>query len=573
MEALNTFTLKALLERSSKYFPLNVALTNLKGESVTYAVFYNRVQAVSQFLQKRGISPGDRVAILSENMINWPIAYFAVTSMGAVVVPILPDFHINEIKHIIRHAECKAVFCSQRFLDEITGMQTEDLQTVIRMDDFKQIGKEDKKDILKDILEWGEESLEKVKKTAQQIVSKKKPPLQDAPVEEDLAAIIYTSGTTGNSKGVMLTHRNIVFDAVSTRKIITLSPEDRLLSILPLAHTYECTIGLITPLMYGASITYLDRPPTPMILVSALAKVKPTVMLSVPLVIEKIFKKRIQPEFQKNKLIALFYHRIPMVRKRLHRIAGKKLMKTFGGRLRFFGIGGAALSPEVEAFLLDANFPYAVGYGLTETAPLVAAMGPDMHRYRSTGPALEGIEIKIYEPNPETGEGEIRVRGDNVMKGYFKDPDRTREVMTEDGWFKTGDLGYLDQDGFLFIKGRLKNVIVGPSGENIYPEQIEAVLNEFDCVLESLVYQEDGKLIGKVYLDHDVLDERFHVKHLTEKEVREKVLELLQDIRHRANERLSSFSRLHQLIEQTEPFERTPTQKIRRFLYINGVRK
>jgi len=200
-------------------------------------------------------------------------------------------------------------------------------------------------------------------------------------------------------------------------------------------------------------------------------------------------------------------------------------------------------------------------------------MGPDMHRYRSTGPALEGIEIKIYEPNPETGEGEIRVRGDNVMKGYFKDPDRTREVMTEDGWFKTGDLGYLDQDGFLFIKGRLKNVIVGPSGENIYPEQIEAVLNEFDCVLESLVYQEDGKLIGKVYLDHDVLDERFHVKHLTEKEVREKVLELLQDIRHRANERLSSFSRLHQLIEQTEPFERTPTQKIRRFLYINGVRK
>ncbi|HHJ53276.1 MAG TPA: long-chain fatty acid--CoA ligase [Caldithrix abyssi] len=567
MEPLQKYTLKDLLERSAKNFPLTPALANLKGEKITYAIFYNRVQTVVRFLQNQGIAPGDKVALVSENMINWPIAYFAVTSMGAVVVPILPDFHINEIKHIIRHAECKAVFCSGRFVDEIVEMKPREL-LVIRLEDFKQV-EQGKKDILQDILDWGEEGLDKMKKTAQELVGKKKSQQANIPDEHDLAAIIYTSGTTGNSKGVMLTHRNIVFDAVSTKKIITLTPEDRLLSILPLAHTYECTIGLVTPLMYGACIYYLDRPPTPMILVSALAKVRPTVMLSVPLVIEKIFKKRIQPEFHKNKFIELLYTRIPVIRKRLHKLAGKKLRKTFGGRLRFFGIGGAPLSPEVEAFLIEADFPYAIGYGLTETSPLVAGMGPQMRKFRSTGPALDGVEIKIHEPNPETGEGEIWVRGDNVMLGYYKDPDRTREVLTEDGWFKTGDLAYMDEDGYLFIKGRSKNVIVGPSGENIYPEQIEAVLNEFDCVLEALVYENQGKLVAKVYLDYDVLDERFHVKKLTEKEVREKVAARLEEIRQQVNQRVSSFSRLQKIVEQTKPFERTPTQKIKRFLYVN----
>jgi len=564
---LTQLTLQRLLERSARSFAANIAVSTVKGEGVTYAVFYNRVQSVIQFLKNQGVGHGDKVAILSENMPNWGIAYFAITSMGAVAVPILPDFHLNEIKHIIRHAHCKALFTSTRFLEEIETLSPETLPLIIRINDFKQVVRSEKKDIFKDILEWGDRELSKLKETAQKLAGKEAASPPDAPAEEDIAVIIYTSGTTGNSKGVMLSHKNLVSDALATKDIIVLTEEDRLLSILPLAHTYECTIGMIIPLMYGSSIYYLDRPPTPTILTAALAQVKPTIMLSVPLVIEKIFKVRIQPEFHKNKVISGLY-RIPFIRRKLHQIAGKKLMATFGGQIRFFGIGGAALAPEVEKFLLEAGFPYAIGYGLTETAPLVAGMAPERAKFRSTGPALRGVEIKIHEPDSATGEGEIWVRGANVMLGYYKDPDRTKEVLTDDGWFKTGDLGLLDEEGYLFIKGRSKNVIVGPSGENIYPEQIEAILGEFDCVAESLVYGDNGKIKARVYLDYEKLDAKFGVNSMTEKEAREKVTRLLDEIRLELNQKVSSFSRVQELIEQTEPFEKTPTQKIKRYLYL-----
>ncbi len=555
-------TFKTVLEESAKKFPLQTALAKIDDAPLTYATFYNRVQTITQFLKERGIGPKDTVALLSENMPNWGIAYFAVTSMGATIVPILPDFHPNEIHHILRHARCKAVFVSARHLDTIREGSYDDIHTIIRLNDFKLVDESVKKDVLTDILEWGEQELARIKS----VVTGVKEEAEYAVQEEDVAAIIYTSGTTGHSKGVMLTHKNILSDAVSTRSIIQLTPGDRLLSILPLAHTYECTLGLIVPLMHGSAVYYLDKTPTPRVLALALEKVKPTIMLSVPLVIEKIFKTRILPEFQKNKLIHALY-KLPFVRRRLHAIAGQKMLKFFGGSLRFFGIGGAALSPEVERFLREARFPYAIGYGLTETSPLVAGAGPDKIRFRSTGPALQGVEIKIVHPHPQTGEGEIWVRGHNVMKGYFNDPDLTREVLDEQGWFHTGDLGILDSDGFLYIRGRSKNMIVGPSGENIYPEQIEAILNEFDCVEDSLVHDEQGQLTALVNLDYELLDKRFQVTKMTNQQMREKIDELLEDLRLRLNERVASYARVKKIVEETEPFKKTPTHKIKRYLY------
>jgi long-chain acyl-CoA synthetase len=258
-----------------------------------------------------------------------------------------------------------------------------------------------------------------------------------------------------------------------------------------------------------------------------------------------------------------------MVRKRIHKIAGNKLKETFGGAMRFFGIGGSALAPEVERFLREAEFPYAIGYGLTETSPLIAGANAEKTRYRSTGPVVPGLEVRIENQDSKTRIGEIVVRGPSVMKGYYRDPSLTTEVLSQDGWFHTGDLGSFDKNGYLYINGRLKNVILGPSGENIYPEVIESVINRLDIILESLVYQDEGQLVARVYLDYEKLDVEFSDLGLTESQARERIGQICEDIRKQVNEQVSSFSRLARVIEQSEPFEKTPTQKIKRYLYAN----
>jgi long-chain acyl-CoA synthetase len=290
-------------------------------------------------------------------------------------------------------------------------------------------------------------------------------------------------------------------------------------------------------------------------------------MLTVPLVMEKIFKVQILPKLTRTRLLRRLY-RISAVRKRLHRMAGKKLMAMFGGKLQFYGIGGAAVAPEVEQFLLDAHFPYAIGYGLTETSPLVAGGSPEKTRFRSTGPALPGVEVKIDHPNPETGEGEILVKGANVMRGYYNDPERTKATFTEDGWFRTGDLGLFDADNFLFIKGRLKNMILGPSGENIYPEVLESVINEYNYVLESLVFEQNRQLLARVHLNYEELDKQFAELKLTNVQSEKRIVELLEYLRQQVNQRVPGFCHIHKMIEQSAPFEKTPTQKIKRFLYV-----
>jgi len=563
MRRLNHRTIQAVLERSVECYPQRPALSYADGKPLTYAEFKTHVDWLSAFLQDQGIAEKDRVGIIGENSPNWGITFFAVTTTGAVAVPILPDFHTSEIHHILRHSECKAVFISERYFQKIEDLNLDDFSVVVLMDDFSVIGAETSKARLKKLLAEGSKELKKIKTMVLRIAG-----ILPAHIHEDaLASIVYTSGTTGHSKGVMLSHKNLVSDALATTDIVTVTEEDRLLSILPLAHVYECTLGLILPLMMGASVFYLRKPPTATVMVPALAGVRPTIILSVPLIIEKMYKSRIAPEIAKKKMVRFFY-KFPLVRKRVNRMAGKKLLSVFGGALKLFCIGGAALAPEVEEFLREAGFPYAVGYGLTETASLIAGTNARLTKFRSTGRAIPGVEIKIDNADARTGAGEILVRGDNIMQGYYRDQERTDEAFTN-GWLKTGDLGLIDSEGYLFIKGRLKNVIVGPSGENIYLEAIESIVNRSDVVLESLVFEDQGALAARIHLDYEKLDLEFAEKHLSETEIHEHIQTLLEGVRKQVNDQVSSFSRLARVIEQTEPFEKTPTQKIKRYLYVN----
>ncbi|MEJ1383346.1 MAG: AMP-binding protein [Candidatus Sedimenticola sp. (ex Thyasira tokunagai)] len=559
-------TLKGLLDNCVERYADNACLSWADGGGYSYREFGEQVTVLQAYLQEHSVFPGDRVAIFGENMPNWGVAYFAITTMGAVAVPILPEFHPDAVHHILRHGECKALFVSEHLYSKVEEFSFESMKLMLLLDDFDLIPPDASKDTLSKSLRAGvREFIKSPNRKTQALVSRQEGVAKV--MADDLACIIYTSGTTGNSKGVMLSHGNLMFDVEAAVELFPIEPEDRFLSILPLSHTYECTLGFLIPLRCGSSIYYLKKPPTAGVLLPAMAKLHPTVMLSVPLVIEKIYKMRIQPKFSANLLIRTLY-RVPFIRKMLNRLAGKKLLETFGGKLRFFGIGGAAVSAETERFLKEAGFPYAIGYGLTETAPLVAGAEPSNTRLRATGPAFPGMEIRINSPDPVSGEGEIQIKGGNVMQGYYKAPEATAEVFTDDGWFRTGDLGYIGDGGYLYIRGRLKNMILGPGGENIYPEEIEGVINEQDVVLESLVFEREGKILARIYLDYDKLDEIYGKKGLSETELRSIIESLLDEIKVTVNSRVSSFSRLNQIIEQREPFVKTPTMKIKRFLYV-----
>jgi len=562
VKRLESYTLKSMLERTCESYPSRPALSMVDGEPISYAELHKEVAALSDLLRDKGISKGDRVALLGQNMPNWGISYLAITTMGAVVVPILTDFHVNEILHIIRHSGAKAVLVSTAHYEKI-GYAVWDVPPVmICLDNFEDISPTLPKETIKSFLQAQGQHLNNLKNRALKAVG-----LANTEVlEDDLAAIIYTSGTTGSSKGVMLTHKNLVYDAHITLGIQPVVAEDRLLSILPLPHTYECTIGFIIPMMQGACVYYLDKPPTARILVPAMQKIQPTMILTVPLIIEKIFKLQVHPQLTKNMLMKTLYT-IPSMRKVLHKVAGKKLMKTFGGKLHFFGIGGALLSHDVERFLFEAGFPYAIGYGLTETSPLIAGCAPSVVRFRATGTVLETLQVRIANPDPITHIGNIEVKGETVMKGYYRDKERTEEAFTEDGFFKTGDLGILTKDNYLYIKGRSKNVIVASTGENIYPEEIEAKLNENGNVLESLVYESNGLIVARVFLNYETLEAQHGIGKMNSMQGERFIRKLLDDLRTEVNHNVASFSRVHKIIEQKEPFEKTPTQKIKRFLY------
>ncbi|MFO7573780.1 MAG: AMP-binding protein [Bacteroidales bacterium] len=543
MKELKSTTFPAMLTATVEKYPDSVAFGFVGETPVTYREVAVQVSSLMAMLEDAGIEKNDKVAILSTNMPNWGITYFAITSMGAVAVPILPDFSPAEVANIISHSETKLIFASSALMPK-----TEQLPVTVSrvlLDDFSVV------------------HAEKSFGFRQASVPAKKYEV----AENDLAVIIYTSGTTGRSKGVMLSHLSICFDAYGGSLIQTIDQNDRFLSVLPLSHTYENTLGLILPVMHGSSVWYLRKPPTAPVLLPALQEVRPTIMLTVPLIIEKIYFNKVAPTFNAKPVTRALFNFAP-TRKVLSKLAGKKLMKTFGGEMKFFGVGGAKINKTVERFLIEAKFPYAVGYGLTETAPLIAGFGPFKGAWESTGPAMNGVTLKINNPDPVTGEGEVWAKGINIMQGYYKEPEMTAEVLTEDGWFKTGDLATMDDKGFLFIKGRLKNMILTSTGENIYPEEIESVINNFRHVVESLVIEQKGKLVAMVHLNMEELESKYQaMKDEVARRKEDFINDVLRELQDYVNSQVGKGSRLAMVVLQPEPFQKTPTMKIKRFLY------
>lgn len=532
-------TLKELYVNSIKSYGNRPAFSMLERESLTYNDFDDKVEYVKGILLGAGISSGDKVAILSGNMPNWNVCYFAVVTSGMIAVPILPDFSGEELDMILTHCEAKALLVTDKLYARISKGVLDRMNIVIRT-----------------------KNLGIISRTSSELGVMKEP------IPDNLAVIIYTSGTTSSPKGVMLTHYNITKQIQMESELFFIYPEDILLSILPLSHTYECSVGMLLPFMSGASVVYVDRPPTASNLLPALREVRPTVMLSVPLVIEKLYKTQVAGRFNSSDFLGKLYSKT-LFRKLLHQIAGKKMYSLFGGRLRFFGIGGSKLDFEAERFLFEGKFPYAIGYGLTETAPLLAGAVPGKVRIGSTGPMLKGIEARLDNTN-ELGEGELVVKSPCTMQGYYKNPTLTSEVFTRDGWFRTKDLCSFDSDGYLYIKGRIGNMIVGPNGENIYPEDIESVLNSHFLITDSIVQQDEGKLVALVHFNREELEKRYN-------EFKDDLTATMEDIKadiiKYVNSKVNKSSKIATIEEQAEEFKKTPSHKIKRYLYMKNKPK
>lgn len=529
-------TLQELYEASTALFSERPAFSLYRQEQLTYAGFARRVEAFAALYKQHGLVSGDKVALLSQNMPNWPAAYFAAVTSGMVIVPILPDFSPAEVEMIVRHSDAKALVVSEKQYVKISDGLAGELNAVIKADDLSLF--RNRTDVE---YQW-----------------------RDEPVQpDDLAAIIYTSGTTSSPKGVMLSHKNLCTQLSMVLTIQDVQEWDVFLSLLPLSHSYECSLGMLLPFMNGASVVYLSKAPTANVLLPVLKEIRPTIILSVPLIIEKLFKNAILPKFTSGKWMPKLYGLAPG-RKALHRVAGRKLKTMFGGRVRFFGVGGAKLDPTVERFLYEAKFPYAIGYGLTETAPLLAGCHPSLVAPGTTGPAMRGVDLRIDNPHPVTGEGEIVAQGPNIMLGYYKNPEATADAFTADGWFRTKDLGIFRRDGYLSIKGRLGNMILGASGENIYPEEIEHVINSYSFVTDSLVKEEKGRLVALVEFNREELEKKYGV---WKEELETKIEQLQDELLAYVNARVNRFSRLSVVYVQGQAFEKTPTHKIKRFLY------
>ena len=500
----------------------------------TYHTFKGKCDSLSKLLTQYGIGAGDKVAILSQSMPNWSVAFFSIVPFGRIAIPILPDSSANEIINILEHSESKVIFVSQKLASKLSQEVREKMTLVIDVDTLE-------------IIHADEDKFTCDGRTS-------------VPTPDDIATIIYTSGTTGSAKGVVLSHTNLASNVITCYHSCKRTEKDRWLSVLPMAHTLEMTLSMLYPMYCGATVYYLPKPPVASLVLKALKIVRPTTMLTVPLIIEKVYKGSVLPTIQKSRTLTWMSKNMNGL---MCKIIGMKLKSTFGGHMSFYGIGGAKLDPEVENFLLKAGFPYAIGYGLTETSPL---LGYSMNGWRTVGSfgyPVYNVRLKLHNVNPETGEGEIVAKGPNVMLGYYKDPQRTKSVFTEDGWFRTSDIAIQDEKGRFFIKGRNSNMILGPSGENIYPEEIENVINNVEGVSESIVVERDGKLVALVQPAENYIQ--------WDKESEDKLYEKLDAWKAKllkiTNKNVSKASQVSSVEVMKEPFEKTATQKIRRFKY------
>ena len=528
-------TVAKLYEYSTTMFEKNQLSVMLGSDmKYTYGSFRQKCDWISARLSRYGLGSGDRIAIFSQNMPNWTVAFFSLVPFGRIAVPILPDSSESEVTNILTHSDCKAIFVSQRLLGKVSKECLDKMVLVIDIETLDIIRRDDSAYTCNG-----------------RVIS---------PLPDDLATIIYTSGTSGSAKGVMLSHRNLVTNVKIAYHAQKCDEKDIWLSILPMPHAYELSIGVLYPFYAGACVYYISKPPTPSILLASLKQVRPTIMLSVPLIMEKIYRNSVVATISSSRILTWMKEKMPKV---LYWFIGMKLKKTFGGRLKFFGIGGAKLDSTVEEFLKLAHFPYAIGYGMTECAPLICTANPKQTKVGSTGCAAWHVSVKLKDVNPDTNEGEIVVKGDNVMLGYYKDPQRTREMFTDDGWLRTNDLARVDEKGRYYIMGRLNNMILGPSGENIYPEEIEQVINGLDEVNESIVMEKDGRIVALVHFNENIID----WDHEGEERFLEKLETYKQAVLNYVNKRVSKSAKVNSVEAVKEPFEKTATQKIRRFKY------
>ncbi len=553
----NATTLNDLIDISCRKFRELPAIGMALEEPLTYKGLHQRILALAAGMRELGVGPGDRVAILGENSHHWVVAYMATMRLGASTVPIFPELPEADVHHILGEMRCDLIFLTQKQIEKIYDLKHQ-LKHVVTLDDYRDdtglINLRTFSEVMAEALErFGEEARDE--RLSFPAVGK-----------DDLAAILFTSGTSGFSKAVMLTHANLCANAYSANSLVQIAPGWVFLSVLPVSHTYEFTVGLLLPLLKGARVAYAGKTPTPAILQKICEKEQPQVMLVVPLIIEKIYKKRVVPAVEKSGLLT-FFCRFSLSRRMIYRKIGARLAAFFGNHLQLMGIGGAALNPEVETFLRESEFPFLVGYGLTEAAPLLAGgpHGDATIRHGSTGKPIPRVEIRIDDPNPETGVGEIQARGPNIMQGYLNDPEATRDSFTEDGWLKTGDLGRLDQDGNLHIRGRSKSMIVLSNGENVYPEAIEHKLNAYPFVTESLVIENRGMLEAWIYPDYEFVDSKTMGQSRTQRH--QYIASLFEEMRGEVNEQLTTSSRLARVLERREPFTKTATHKIKRYLY------
>ncbi|MFZ5939144.1 MAG: AMP-binding protein [Bacteroidota bacterium] len=528
------------------------ALADYKGGTYRYSDVGEQMVKMHLAFEQTGLKKGDKVALVGKNSANWASAFLSVLAYGTVVVPILPDFKPEDMENIINHSDSLFLFSSDQIFETLNKEKLPNIKAVISLDDFRILHTH------ADFTTEGLKSRLEEEEAGRYPAGIKKEHLTAATLEDDdLAVISYTSGTTGFSKGVMIPHISLYGNIRFAHENMPLLPGDRIVSFLPLAHTYGCAFEFLFPFTLGCHITFLTKTPSPNIIIQAFKEIRPRLILAVPLVIEKIYKNKLLPVLNKPLISILL--KVPLINLVLFGKFRKTLTETFGGNFKELVIGGAAFNPEAERFFRKIKFPFTVGYGMTECGPLIAYAGWKDARLGSSGRRVDALEIRISKEDPSQKVGEIQVKGTHVMKGYYKNPEATRLAIEDDGWMHTGDLGYLDKDGFVYITGRSKSMLLGASGQNIYPEEIEARINNLTYIMESLVISDKGKLVALVFPD----DEAIKAAGLSKDELPGIYMTYRNDL----NRSIPSYMNISEFRIVDREFEKTPKRSIKRFLY------
>ena len=528
------------------------AISNYQGITLHYRDVARRIEKMHIMFEECGLQKGDKVAICSRNQANWAVAFLSAMTYGAVPVPLLHEFKSSNIHHLVNHSEAKILFVDDVIWEGLTETEMPDLHAIIQVNTFKLLYASDQK-----IIDAREHLNELFGRKYPNVFTKEDINYYEDSADE-LAIINYTSGTSGFSKGVMIPYRAVCSNLEFGRTVLPgLDNTKSVVSMLPSAHMYGLMFELLYELSQGAHVHFLSRVPSPKIIMQALAEVKPYVIIAVPLVIEKIYKSKVKPILEKEGIKVLM--KLPVLNQVVLNKIKTELINAFGGEFYEVIIGGAAFNKEVEAFFKKMNFPFTVGYGMTECAPIIAYDDWTVEKLNSCGKAVNNMEIRIASADPHTIPGEIQVKGANIFLGYYKNEEATNAVFTEDGWFCTGDMGVIDEEGSLFIKGRTKCMILGPSGQNIYPEEVETVINNHHYVVDSLVVEDNGGLTALIFPDfatgaRDGMRQDAFVKYIEG---------LLPEI----NNDLPNYAKLKKIEVMSEDFERTPKKSIKRYLY------